>query len=491
MSQTEFGFIELPGQAGILLQTQVNRSPTENADPIPEQEALIVAYCQKWKSLGLKSGPINRQKATEAVKAAYAAMALKEPLIVFYHSPHTAFSTGILSQPKKQLGKAIYNQLENQLLWQLFSLLFPLLLEKSKQSPQLRSLLSWGQLSPKEISLTQTAEEVNLQEINLLRLQQFFQSINVMLGMQSPQTMSLMGAAPLAYQLGWDSDSHSFQWISQGEPISHMWWPLVKGAMASVVKNHIGDYMGGQLGNQLETLVGHQIGNFIGNFIGNQVGNSIGNQIGSLLGSDTVESIKPEVWSHYGGWFDFCISVLSCEHDQRKWEAYQSLVKDCGWIFPFENVCVVCDRPVKLSVDSEQRLHAEGEPALQYADGYSLYAYHGVTLPEKYGQLHPHQWQAQWLLEERNAEYRRVLIQEIGYARICQELQAIELDSWQEYTLLKIDYVNLEPLYLLKMTCPSTGFIHALRVPSDVESAREAIRWVNWGTDSEEFSVQT
>ena len=53
--------------------------------------------------------------------------------------------------------------------------------------------------------------------------------------------------------------------------------------------------------------------------------------------------------------------------------------------------------------------------------------------------MHPHQWQAQWILEEENAEIRRVLIQGIGYARICQELQATELDAWQEYTLLLID----------------------------------------------------
>jgi hypothetical protein len=115
-----------------------------------------------------------------------------------------------------------------------------------------------------------------------------------------------------------------------------------------------------------------------------------------------------------------------------------------------------------------------------------------VTLPKKYGALHPHQWSAQWVLEEWNAELRRVLIQEIGYARICQELHPKQLDSWQEYTLLRIDnQVEIEPIYLLKMTCPSTGFIHAARVPPNIQSAREAIRWVNWGTDPEEFSVQS
>ncbi|MEH2389789.1 MAG: hypothetical protein V7K14_29315 [Nostoc sp.] len=75
---------------------------------------------------------------------------------------------------------------------------------------------------------------------------------------------------------------------------------------------------------------------------------------------------------------------------------------------------------------------------------------------------------------------------------MCEELQAIELDNWQEYTLLKIDNnVDIESIYLLKMTCPSISFIHALRVPPNMNSAPEAIRWVNWDVDPEEFAVQT
>ncbi|GAB4207225.1 MAG: hypothetical protein Fur006_64960 [Coleofasciculaceae cyanobacterium] len=71
-------------------------------------------------------------------------------------------------------------------------------------------------------------------------------------------------------------------------------------------------------------------------------------------------------------------------------------------------------------------------------------------------------------------------------------MQATELDSYQEYRLLKIDNnVDIEPIYLLKMACPSTEFIHVLRVPPDVKSAHEAICWVNWGIEPEEFAVQT
>jgi hypothetical protein len=124
-------------------------------------------------------------------------------------------------------------------------------------------------------------------------------------------------------------------------------------------------------------------------------------------------------------------------------------------------------------------------------DKLSLYV-NRVLLPKKYQKCHPSIWQTEWLLSEMNAEVRRLLIQVIGYEIIVKELQARELDVWQEYRLLRIDAnVDVEPIFLLKMTCPSTGYIHAMRVPPDVRSAREAIKWVNWGVDPEEFSVQS
>lgn len=97
--------------------------------------------------------------------------------------------------------------------------------------------------------------------------------------------------------------------------------------------------------------------------------------------------------------------------------------------FTLKNFFLVCDRPTKLHFDNQNRLHAEGKPAIQFADGYSLYSHHGVTLPEEYGKIHPHAWEPQYLLSENNAELRRVLIQGIGYDRIASELQAIELDA--------------------------------------------------------------
>jgi len=41
------------------------------------------------------------------------------------------------------------------------------------------------------------------------------------------------------------------------------------------------------------------------------------------------------------------------------------------------------------------------------------------------------------------------------------------------------------------MICPSTNSIHILRVPPDINSAREAIAWINWDIYPKEFVVQT
>jgi leucine-rich repeat protein SHOC2 len=125
----------------------------------------------------------------------------------------------------------------------------------------------------------------------------------------------------------------------------------------------------------------------------------------------------------------------------------------------------------------------------------------GVNLPRRYW-TKLSEWKAEWLLDERNVELRRRLIERLGYEQICQELGAIQLDTWREYTLLKIDGVEQfydrrrsknikEPMVLLKMTCPSTEHVHILRVPPEMTSAEVAITWVNHGIHPDKFTIQT
>lgn len=132
-------------------------------------------------------------------------------------------------------------------------------------------------------------------------------------------------------------------------------------------------------------------------------------------------------------YYDFCISVLNYPHDENRWQILQNIVKNCPWFFPLQGICFICDRPIKLSFDEQNLLHADGEAAIQHADGFNIYANSGVLLPEKYGTIPTSEWKPQWFLSEKNGQLRRILVQNIGYNRICEELGDIELDSWEEY----------------------------------------------------------
>lgn len=75
--------------------------------------------------------------------------------------------------------------------------------------------------------------------------------------------------------------------------------------------------------------------------------------------------------------YDFAISVLNYSYDDERWKMFQILAQNSNYIFSYKDVCIVCDRPIKFSVDGSGYLHAEGEPAILFADGFSVYACHG------------------------------------------------------------------------------------------------------------------
>jgi hypothetical protein len=79
----------------------------------------------------------------------------------------------------------------------------------------------------------------------------------------------------------------------------------------------------------------------------------------------------------------------------------------------------------------------------------------------------------------------------IGYDRLIQELPIVEFDTWQDYTLFRINVpINVESIYLLKQTCSRTGYIDVSRVPCYVESVKEAISWMASQCGSDGFATE-
>ena len=429
-----------------------------------EQDALIPIYQKKWQEIIASTEPIDRNKAIAAINRVYSVMGENKPLVQFFTSP---------------------NQIKNELLTQP-----PEILAKQLGSPILKQPLSFELLT-------------NLQK-------QIGQDLWTQLNTELQPRWE-----PLTFfwqQLGRSEqilETDVQRWTELWQQLSEQQWENRWSESEKWLRNQVQHFPGGDILLGIGDSVWENFGQSTWQQIGEPIVNEISQQpwmqdleatfkqfslpwLQMTNGLGLASSLFNGIELNFVALIDYCIEVLNCQHDSAKWLAKSSLIQDCGWVLFFERTCLVCDRPSQISFDDQYRLHSEGEPAIAYNDGDCVYAYNGVVMPEKYGRLHPHQWQASWLLTEPNAELRRVLIQGIGYGRICQELQATEIDSWREYTLLRIDNnIDVEPIHLLKMICPSTKHIHATRVPPHIHSAKEAITWMNWDIDPEEFAVET
>jgi hypothetical protein len=86
------------------------------------------------------------------------------------------------------------------------------------------------------------------------------------------------------------------------------------------------------------------------------------------------------------------------------------------------------------------------------------------------------------ILNVENVELRRVLIERLGYETFLQQVGGLirdrDKDAGGERQLVYIPFEDDEPLMVLKVTCPSTGHTHILRVPPHMRSCHQAAAWI-------------
>ena len=163
---------------------------------------------------------------------------------------------------------------------------------------------------------------------------------------------------------------------------------------------------------------------------------------------------------------------------QAKLELWLRQSRQLHWWFPYEGIVLACERHTSAHVDDRGRLHHPTEMACGYSDGWGIYAWHGVRIPESYFANQP---DPATILTERNAEVRRALmerydalngkgrfIQDAGAKVIDSAIQPMrpgEQDSLNE--LLAIDLPDDDPeakILAVKMVDPSTDRVYIIRV---------------------------
>jgi hypothetical protein len=134
-------------------------------------------------------------------------------------------------------------------------------------------------------------------------------------------------------------------------------------------------------------------------------------------------------------------------------------------------------RPQELLLDTAGRLHSPAGPCARYGDGWTVYAWHGIGVPERVIAA-PEQLTAQDWSAARNVEVRRVIQERMG-DRFVEELGARVVNAGLRGALYEVDLPD-DPERVaryLQVTDPSTGRAYYLRVPPMTATADEAVAW--------------
>ena len=109
-------------------------------------------------------------------------------------------------------------------------------------------------------------------------------------------------------------------------------------------------------------------------------------------------------------WISWCDSFSRLGFDASRLKPYLDMEKVCGWYILTEHQAIISAKPEHIHLDERGRLHCETGAAIRYPDGFSVYAIHGVRLPEKVV-VSPESITIPEIEAEENAEVRRIMIE--------------------------------------------------------------------------------
>lgn len=131
-------------------------------------------------------------------------------------------------------------------------------------------------------------------------------------------------------------------------------------------------------------------------------------------------------------------------------QGLMEIAESAGWFIPYDEVCIISERPNLLMLDDRGRMHNTDGPAIRFPDGYAIYAIHGVVVPE-FVIEDPSKITVKVIEEERNAEVRRVMVERYGQERYLEDCKAKKIHSDEWGTLYKKAQPGDEDLLFVKV----------------------------------------
>jgi len=175
--------------------------------------------------------------------------------------------------------------------------------------------------------------------------------------------------------------------------------------------------------------------------------------------------------SGYFAFYDYCLNVFKIKIDKIVAERFAAFERtsELSLIYPFDDVCYVCRKPVEIHVNSANQLHNISGASVKYLGGFELYHLNGVVVSKKIATIHAKKITVDMVLSEKNVEVRREILRKMGVDNFVAKLgvKPVCISPDNVYALYNIVVGDGINAYYLKMLNPSTGQWHFEGIASE------------------------
>lgn len=173
----------------------------------------------------------------------------------------------------------------------------------------------------------------------------------------------------------------------------------------------------------------------------------------------------------------------------EKIHAIIEVAKNACWWWAFEDVAIVTERPVKISLNNNNQLHCADGPAILFGDGFAVYAWNGLRIPKHFIEDR-HKITYEMINKERNNEYKRILVDLYGRDRYLKDINAKKISEDRYGILWQGRDNNQEQFTIVEVQNRTPEFFDGkfqfrkffLRVPPGMKTAHEAVAWTFFKT---------
>ncbi|SDS48259.1 DUF6745 domain-containing protein [Actinoplanes derwentensis] len=245
---------------------------------------------------------------------------------------------------------------------------------------------------------------------------------------------------------------------------------------------------------QLSAAAGRRSWGLVMDLIAGRVRVRLGEDLAADLGPAARTTLLDAIYGqHDGTWlstFEAAGEVDPAAGLTTRLGGLAAVARQAGWWWAHERAAVLTERPTLLARDNVGRMHRGEGAAMEFPDGYGLWAWRGMPIPSDLAAELP-ALTVERIRREENAEVRRVMLEHFGYERYLREAGARKQGTDETGTLWWLDLPGDEPLVMVEVVNSTpepdgTSRVYWLRVPPRTRSARAGVAWT-FGLTEEEY----